>query len=84
MAKSRPRQTEPLKPSYAADLFAGTARYYAAYRVPYPEALLWICERRHTSRVRGGFSTWRVAPGEWRFLSHPTFQKSWLSIRSLK
>ena len=34
------KSAEPLKPNYAADLFAGTADYYAAYRVPYPEALL--------------------------------------------
>lgn len=51
MAKSRPRQTEPLKPSYAADLFAGTARYYAAYRVPCPEALL--VDLREKAHVTG-------------------------------
>ena len=34
------KHAELLKPDYSAGLFAGTARYYAAYRVPYPEALL--------------------------------------------
>ncbi len=34
------QHAEPQKPEYAADLFAGTARYYAAYRVAYPKPLL--------------------------------------------
>jgi ubiquinone/menaquinone biosynthesis C-methylase UbiE len=29
-----------VKPNFRADAFAGTASYYARYRVPYPEALL--------------------------------------------
>jgi hypothetical protein len=30
----------PLKPSFASDLFAGTAEYYARYRLPYPGTLI--------------------------------------------
>ena len=31
---------QPIKPDFAGDLFAGTARYYADYRVPYAEEML--------------------------------------------
>ena len=52
MSGYEPREpVEPLKPSDSADVFAGTARFYAAYRVPYPETLL--DDLRNKAKVTG-------------------------------
>lgn len=40
----------PVVPSFATDLFAGTAEYYARYRVPYPQELI------DDLRVRAGIT----------------------------
>lgn len=38
--KSRSAPLWPVIPNYAPNLFAGTARYYAKYRPPYPEKMI--------------------------------------------
>ena len=43
----------PVRPSYARDLFAATAEYYAKFRVPYPRTLLDDLVRRAGIRKNG-------------------------------
>ena len=55
---------EPLAPEYSPDLFAGTAQFYARYRVAYPDHLLEdLCSR---AEVSGGGRLLDLASGPGR------------------
>jgi hypothetical protein len=51
-------------PSYATDLFAGTAEYYDKYRVPYPEAMLNDMIERARSTGQGRLLDLACGTGE--------------------
>ena len=47
---SNPGRFKPLAPTYSSDLYAGTAQFYASYRVEYPSSLLRdLCSRAQLS-----------------------------------
>lgn len=64
-------------PNYPADAFAGTARYYARYRVPYPQALLDDLRRRAAITGGGRLLDLACGPGRVALPLAPYFQEVW-------
>ena len=66
---------EPLAPEYPPDLFSGTAKFYARYRVPYPEKLLEdMCARAEVSE-RGRLLDLASGPGRLALPLSPRFSE---------
>ena len=64
-------------PDFPAYLFAGTARYYAAYRVPYPRELLDDLRSRARASGSGRLLDLGCGPGRAALAMAPFFQEVW-------
>ncbi|HEX5501996.1 MAG TPA: class I SAM-dependent methyltransferase, partial [Thermomicrobiales bacterium] len=67
----------PAAPHYPADAFAGTARYYARYRPPYPPALLDDLRRRAVVTGAGRLLDLACGPGRVALPLAPFFGEVW-------
>jgi len=65
------------KPGYPADAFAGTAEYYARYRVPYPQALLDDLRTRAGVTGQGRLLDLGCGPGRVALALSPYFSEIW-------
>jgi len=89
---SKPRHTEvevmeklvrgrkrpyPPAPDYPKDLFAGTAWYYARYRVPYPQRLIDDLRRRACVTGSGRLLDLASGPGRVALLLAESFSEVW-------
>ena len=67
----------PLVPRFRADLFAGTARYYARYRVPYPRVLIDDLRVRAAVTGQGRLLDLGCGTGEVALPMSPYFREVW-------
>jgi ubiquinone/menaquinone biosynthesis C-methylase UbiE len=72
-----PATSEPIRPNFSADAYAGIAPYYLRYRVPYPGRLL--ADMLERSGVTGGGRLLDVAcgPGRLALAIAPSFREIW-------
>ena len=67
---------KPLIPSYSSDLYVGTARYYARYRVKYPSSLVGdLCSRAQLSG-KGKLLDLACGPGRLTLPLSPHFEEA--------
>ena len=71
------RPAWPVAPNYPADLFAGTARYYARYRVPYPQELIGDLRMRAGLTGQGRLLDLGCGTGEVALSMHKFFREVW-------
>jgi SAM-dependent methyltransferase len=64
-------------PNYPADLFAGTAPYYARYRLPYPQALIDDLRKRAGITGSGLLLDLACGPGRLTLPMAPFFREVW-------
>jgi SAM-dependent methyltransferase len=64
-------------PDYPAEAFAGTARYYARYRVPYPQVLLDDLRARAALTGAGRLLDLACGPGRVALPLAPFFREVW-------
>lgn len=69
--------TWPPIPDYPANAFAGTARYYARYRVPYPQELIDDLRRRAEITGDGRLLDLACEPGRVALPLAPFFREVW-------
>lgn len=79
MSKHTPNEVPawPAAPNYPADLFAGTAQYYARYRLPYPQALIDDLQRRAGITGSGLLFDLACGPGRVTLPMAPFFREVW-------
>ncbi len=65
------------RPDFAADAFAGTAQYYARYRVPYPQELIDDLRERSGITGDGKLLDLGCGPGRIALRMSPFFRKVW-------
>ncbi len=65
------------KPDFAADAFAGTAQYYARYRVPYPQELIDDLLKRSGITGHGKLLDLGCGPGRVALRMSPFFREVW-------
>ena len=71
------RPVHYVKPDYPADAFAGTASYYARYRVPYPKALIEDLMERIGVSGKGRLLDLACGPGRVVLSLAPRFRGAW-------
>ena len=73
------RKREPIAddPDFPADAFAGTAPYYAKYRVPYPKELFYDLRRRANISAAGWMLDLACGTGEIALPMAPFFREVW-------
>ena len=69
--------TYPSPPDYPANAFAGTAQYYAQYRVPYPKELIDDLRMRSEITGEGWLLDLACGPGRVALPLSPLFRKVW-------
>ena len=79
MSKQTPDKdpTWPPAPNYPADAFAGAARYYAQYRVPYPQEMIDDLRMRAGITGRGRLLDLGCGPGRVALPLSPYFSEVW-------
>lgn len=79
MSKHTPDKdpTWPPAPNYPADAFAGAARYYAQYRVPYPQEMIDDLRMRAGITGRGRLLDLGCGPGRVALPLSPYFSEVW-------
>ena len=70
-------RVEYVKPDFSLDAFAGTATYYARYRVPYPQALLKHLAERAGVTGEGRLLDLACGPGRVALALVSSFREVW-------
>ena len=71
------RRDDAVRPHFPPDAFAGTAPYYARYRVPYPRALMQDLVRRAGVTGEGRLLDLACGPGRVAFALAGSFREIW-------
>jgi len=71
------RPAEAILPDYPANLFAGTAQYYAQYRVPYPQEMIDHLRMRAALTGEGRLLDLACGTGEVALCMHSFFREVW-------